>query len=60
MELRSQAKVSGPQARPRATSEGRTQLGTDRRPLGLPGTGRKLPASSRRGWSVQGRRPTTP
>jgi len=29
MELRSQAKVSGSQARPRATSEGRTQLGTD-------------------------------
>ena len=30
MELRSQAKVSGSQAKPRATSEGRTQLGTDR------------------------------
>ena len=29
MELRSQAKVSGSQARPRATFEGRTQLGTD-------------------------------
>jgi len=29
MELRSQAKVSGSQARPRATSEGGTQLGTD-------------------------------
>jgi len=29
MELRSQAKISGSQARPRATSEVRTQLGTD-------------------------------
>ena len=30
MELRSQSKVSGSQTRPRATSEGRTQLETDR------------------------------
>ena len=29
MELRSQTKVSGSQTRPRATSEGRTQLGTN-------------------------------
>ena len=59
MELRSQAKVSGSQTRPRATSQGRTQLRTNRlddtlttlvirlrHPLESPGTGRKLPASS--------------
>ena len=32
MELRSQTKPGGPQIRPRATSEGRTQLGSDNPP----------------------------
>jgi len=75
MELRSQAKVSGFQARPRATSEGWTQLGTDHlnQPIttfvnspssatGVTMQGREenYPPPPRRGGSVQGRRPTTP
>ena len=72
MELRSQTKVSGSQIRPRATSEGRTELGANRlddtitttvnspsSPTGI-ARGGKFSHPPRKGWSVQGLEPQTP